>query len=628
MSEDIHPSAESYHGAYVDSFKLWSRLRGQARSSPRLPPGATSINAAFPQHPSLRPDARISHVQYRKHSRSYVGGLSEWGSSPSSCHNDMPSFQQRVDITISAKEPISLCVGQTHHNNNYHRDWFTLEDQNYISILVLAWAYVLSARWTELVTPESSIAYTDSQVLNAEISNGQHGSVSPTTIIVGPCSSHEARWWGAVLAPGRGWQATMTMQGDELLAPWSVSLAMDTYFNIFSQANPESSPASVQPKAASFQEAIGFIDRFCNLHNLHDQSSAALAATLLLPSLRGTSNLTLPALRIYQGEPKGSFDITPSSSKKRRLGSAEQQDDHGIPSQQDIDRLLTLSCHVRGVQSVLLAVFYEPGVPCNKSGPWLQAILDIATPLATSEPWVLSRMLMDRLPEAAPLWLGVTILGLQQKYIKQVGFGQITTDLSSAAWSGTLQSFIQEPSSNHSGGAAWISRADECRLLFLSQAEDHSRPPVCQWAPFGTTAVEDLDVEPRTHYQCHSHSLQYKGFTWDCSGDVSALDQSTLVATVNAPRHASTFASSDVAISASLPENLDHTKEFISEAATRSIFSWLRPDGYAAGEKNIWSHEWLDMPGSDEEDEDEACDNESETKSFSHVSLWLQGIEQ
>ncbi|KAI1756680.1 hypothetical protein F4782DRAFT_277636 [Xylaria castorea] len=41
-------------------------------------------------------------------------------------------------------------------------------------------------------------------------------------------------------------------------------------------------------------------------------------------------------------------------------------------------------------------------------------------------------------------------------------------DLHEAAWTGTLMSFIQEPVSRIPAGTTSISRADECRFMYLS----------------------------------------------------------------------------------------------------------------------------------------------------------------
>lgn len=47
--------------------------------------------------------------------------------------------------------------------------------------------------------------------------------------------------------------------------------------------------------------------------------------------------------------------------------------------------------------------------------------------------------------------------------------------------------------------------------------------------------------------------------------------------------------------------SLDREKESISENATRSIFSWLRTEGYDLHERGIWKHEWFDMSDSNED---------------------------
>ena len=47
--------------------------------------------------------------------------------------------------------------------------------------------------------------------------------------------------------------------------------------------------------------------------------------------------------------------------------------------------------------------------------------------------------------------------------------------------------------------------------------------------------------------------------------------------------------------------------ELLSELATRSIFGWLRVNGYAPGEKDIYNHEWINLDDSD----DEQVENES-----------------
>lgn len=463
---------------------------------------------------------------------------------------------------------------------------------------------------------ECSITYAHVQAPGVDDAKAKPGQKSILEVCLGNHSPEEARWWAAVLAPGRGWHATMIMDEDELLAPWSISLEQSPVFALSGQLELSSS-LSTQHHAASFTQASRFLDKFCQLHRIEDQNLAALAATLLLPSLQGTQSLTLPEPRL--GPQIHGTELMPTSSPATSPRSRQLQ--HMI-RHQHLDRLLTLSCHTRGIDCVLLSVFFNPDIECNKAGPWLQGALDVINPMVADEPWVLGLMLMNRLPEVAPLWLGATILGFQEKLVRQVGFGQIPTDLNAAAWSGTVQSFIQIPVSDPSQRIEVISRADECRLLLLAQIDTHPRAPFCQWAPFGVTSVDEVDVEVRLHKDCNGHTLQYKGFTWDSDYAQGQMPVSTAV--YNAPRSDANVESNEQEHDLPTPEDLDHSKEFISEVATRSIFNWLRPDGCTSREKELWTHGWLDMPQSDEDEEVE--DDESGKKSSSHVRSWIEGL--
>ena len=145
-----------------------------------------------------------------------------------------------------------------------------------------------------------------------------------------------------------------------------------------------------------------------------------------------------------------------------------------------IDKLLTLSCNTRGIRSMFFSVFYEPDIECNAATSWLQGALAAMDHLAGNNPHIIGRMCMERAPRVACLWLGSLILGVQERLLQELQFGQIPIDLHSAVWSGTVQSFIQQRISKPLIKNGCVSRADECRLLFLSQPDHHARVPVCQ----------------------------------------------------------------------------------------------------------------------------------------------------
>jgi hypothetical protein len=144
-----------------------------------------------------------------------------------------------------------------------------------------------------------------------------------------------------------------------------------------------------------------------------------------------------------------------------------------------------------------------------------------------------------------------------------------------------------------------VSRADECKPLFLSQSGSHARMPLCQWKPFGATRVEHTDVEVRNHENCVFHQLRYEGVSWDCEGERREFQ----------------------------PPALDRDREAISESATRDIFGWLRRDGYAPYETNIWQHEWFESSDSDSDEADGEEKASSEPhKAANRVMVWLSNL--
>jgi len=276
---------------------------------------------------------------------------------------------------------------------------------------------------------------------------------------------------------------------------------------------------------------------------------------------------------------------------------------------------------------MLLSAFYEPSIECNAITPWLQGTLAAIEHLAGNNPYIIGRMCMERAPRVAFLWLGGLILGLQERLLQEVRFGQIPIDLHSAVWSGTVQSFIQQRVSKPLVTDGRVSRADECRLLFLSQSGHHARVPVCQWKPFGATAAEDVDIEVRAHEGCEDHQLQYKGILWGCENDKFEFQSSQEADSQNLLDRSLTKAPGDAAPVPIYFEELDREREAISENATRSIFGWLRFDGYARHEEEIWKHEWFDMSDSDSDDigEDETTSGASPDLS-SRAESWLSDV--
>lgn len=593
MDNDVQLSADGFRKIYKRSFRTWSALRHAATEQSGLPPSYLDIQDAFREHPSFPRDLGLKHVKYAKNSQAYATGCSTWASTPPDCEHGLPPFHQQVQIGVASRKPISLSIADT--PGIRWKSWFLQGDQNYLAVLILAWTYILSARWVEIM-PEgvcTSLVYTSSKAddytpdsQSTPLQN--HLSLPVDMKDAGP---EEARWWAAVLAPCQGWQATMLMGEDNFVAPWSILLQPGYRFMLSTNSTFRTHSAA----APSSSEALYFLADFCVRRNIADQSQAALTAVLLFPSMRTDQGLQLPA-----------FTAT-SAIQQQQHSDPDRKQRHSYHPQQDhLDKLITLSCHTKGIRPMLLSPFYEPIIPCNAATPWLQGALAVTDTFTQEDdgPLTLARMLMDRQPKAAPLWLGITVLGLQQTLLQAVRFGQIPVDLHSAAWSGAVQSFIQQPVSDPLLAAdGWVARADQCRLLFLSRAGSHDRVPVCQWKPFGGTPLEHVDIEVRVHAECKGHGLRYRGFAWDCVdgresyqvGDGDG-DGGSACRSPSLPRRAPGLEQDLVDY-----RNLDSERDFVSENATRSIFGWLRVNGYALDEKDIWNHEWFDMSESDEE---------------------------
>ena len=73
----------------------------------------------------------------------------------------------------------------------------------------------------------------------------------------------------------------------------------------------------------------------------------------------------------------------------------------------------------------------------------------------------------------------------------------------------------------------------------------------------------------------------------------------------------------------------DFYSQLLSEGTTRGIFEWLRSTGYPSDERPINQHSWLDLEGTDEEEDFEDAESVLETQwspKRRHVESWLESI--
>lgn len=284
---------------------------------------------------------------------------------------------------------------------------------------------------------------------------------------------------------------TLLGGGQQSLPQEKVGMHLFQTIKVFSSARPDIQSlylnsallfrAGRDPVPFQLATALQYLSSYCEFHQVAEQSNAALAATLLIPVARfDNRRVQLPTLRVR---------------RKARL-STENIFQAPVWSEnpKQLDRLLTLSCNAVGTKALLNSIFFEPDVACNICGAWLQGTFAFLDSDIVQDQQILLRVLMKRYPSLANLWLGASIIGAQTRFLQEARLGWWKIDLHAAAWTGTLMSFIQEPVFRLASGTEMLSRADECRLMYLSHDQYYTVPPLSPFAPFGSTAMADVNT--------------------------------------------------------------------------------------------------------------------------------------
>lgn len=184
-----------------------------------------------------------------------VTAKSTWLSSEGTYRN---LFEQNFTISATIGNPTSVVLSDSPGLSL--SEWFG-EDNGHLVVLMFAWAYALSARWTEILPRASPIEYTANQAPWTARAVSSEGMV----VELGEVAGEAARWWAAVLAPGEGWKAAILHNRWRFLSPWSVAKEFSKT-NIF-LAGPSSHISSASSTPASFKTALKYIEDYSILHN-------------------------------------------------------------------------------------------------------------------------------------------------------------------------------------------------------------------------------------------------------------------------------------------------------------------------------------------------------------------------
>ncbi|KAE8148991.1 hypothetical protein BDV25DRAFT_157179 [Aspergillus avenaceus] len=589
----------------------------------------------------------------------FLEGFSSWSIAPTgrvpdhTC--DLPSIKRAPSrkVYIGESSPNTCDLSE-----EFLPEWCGLEPHpesagNYLSVFVLGWSYILSARLLELrqTTPEDRIVYTS----NKAESDGHHERDNRDYFHfdIGTDNYAEVQWWAAILAEGCGWRATFVRDSKKYYPPWECHLNSSPFI-LHHSAQLESSGCTVEPPSSS--KALEYLCNLARFYNAFDQLVTALAATITLPSHnRFGSSITLPS-PINRPKPRQNTELMYACQ---------------IPTTTELANLMTLSCTSGLVASCLFGSFWKPGISCNLASQWLNPPLkQVFLPYIHSKNFIsIIYAMSQRRPNLASLWLGSVVTGLLPRIFQVSRSFLPTTSLEAAVWTSSPQSFM-DPQYHRLvpvrkiGTLDMIPREDEFRLLFVTDFDSqvYGNPPLSPYPPFGFVDIQHTSLDVRLHLSC-CHKLEYHSWNWQCHSGRSLSDSGTpclrkgtkpnfktnilpavlvvfgiLSMTVYKPKirienwlhKYSILLPSALAVIGLLPHSIRYSaynaiifvhsslkgllgptviwrrsrqpdeEEFLddelSELATRNLFSWtFFTEGIRIEEKIFWEHEWLEF---------------------------------
>lgn len=604
MRDAARPSDEEFTQVLQESLKTWNSYLG-ARSDDEhlLPRQAINMKSLVSQTPSflgdnLAPyDETISFAcEERESTRGkdslLVNGRSTWRTSKGTCDLEPRILPRQLLLAVGSRLNVELS------EDSPLADWPGVQglsgydEGNYLSVLYFAWAYILSARWVELLGRSADhgchMSYTTNSV-ESQLSLPDSQSLIQIDIGNDACED-EVFWWRTILRSGNGWNATTKYKDHVYLSPWSISAKKVGYTlttNGFPGTKSEPPPSDI---------ALKYLSRFCVHHRLYAQCSVALAGVLYVPFLTGRE-IYLPLPR-HASRP----ELTEHAGDSP-VSIPDLLNDHN----KILPKYMTLSSNTWGLRSLLCSTFFNPDIECNLVSAWLNpafAILDSISPNKI----LLVRLLSNRKPRLGILWLGAILTGLDKTILRDTRVGMTALDLPASAWTKTAQTFLTSRMGTTNGES--VRRDDECRLSFITACEGHDRPPIWSWKPFGDTKLCDTDLAVKQHAQCaYVHCLEYECWEWILTDGSSIQDfkkDKNLL-----PDKITPFAPNIIS-PALQTYNFDLSSQLLSEVATRGIFSWLRSTGYPHREKPIYQHSWIDLEETDNEEEPDDAESDGE----------------
>ncbi|KXG46488.1 uncharacterized protein PGRI_053440 [Penicillium griseofulvum] len=356
------------------------------------------------------------------------------------------------------------------------------DEGNYITVLFLAWAYILSAKWVELL--DRSEAHQCSTEYSPKARQGpKEPEIEVIEVDLPPDASEaEIVWWNAILSGTPAWDISMEYESDKFISP----------------CLPIPHPLLQPPP---------------HLRTMHSSTISIIFHPRRLPPQDTDPPNPKPTKNVTYHSPTSSQSISSLISEHENL----------LPYYMTLSSKMCMT-----TIPAMKSIFFNADIPCNLVSAWTNAIFAVINPIVKQGdiPRLLNG-LSARGPRVASLWLGTAIMGTSSIYLKHSEQGLIAPVLEAEAWMGVRTTFLTQPPRIYDKDAEFVQRDDECRLLLLATPSDgeynHGYVTVWPWKPFGRARVCETDILLREHLSCGCHVLEYEGWSWEL-GDGSRVE--------------------------------------------------------------------------------------------------------
>lgn len=285
--DPLRPSSQHSAEVLAASYTVWTSLYNAACSMAQFPSCCGDVDHLLHQTPSIPKHPDLLEIE--EGGELCLEGGPQWVIDGSEACELEPRERALLDSRVVIGSKVR---GQCSFTDNFVKEWTGFQTEhndsdgspNLLGVLVLGWAYVLSALAVELRAQpsESHVLYTDRM---SSIGFDALSADSDTVDVhIGEVDDAEARWWAAILATGCGWQTVMKRLHGSYHPPWSIhpDQSQSLRFRIICRPSSIPSMRSLSSPPSS-KEAFDYLWGFSLRNHVQDQFVAAFAAALTLP---------------------------------------------------------------------------------------------------------------------------------------------------------------------------------------------------------------------------------------------------------------------------------------------------------------------------------------------------------